>query len=205
MNNRSNYVKRAGFMPRLWIVDLVVLFVMFTLSKITFAQVNTLKKGDRIKLSAPSVSKKPLVGTFMTRSNTLTVLYRSKDDSTYYIINTLIDRIYISSGKKRNTGRGALIGAVSGGLILGITASVTNSEIETKIDPDISGGFEYVVVGAAIGILGGGAVGAIIGAINQTEQWERMPVQISMGITPTHKKEYAFSPMLSLRLPIGNR
>ncbi len=110
----------------LWLLVFAIGLVQ-TMPSIVQAQSESLKNGDRIKISAPSVNKKTITGTVIMRSDTDTAIHISKD-STYYFTNSLIENLWVSMGKKRNTGKGARIGAVSGGLILGIATAAANTE-----------------------------------------------------------------------------
>lgn len=178
------------------------------------AQNNSLKKGDIVKISVPSINKKTIIGRVIMSSDIVTAL-RVKKDSTYYVTNSLIEHIWISEGKKRNTGKGALIGLISGGLIFGIASAATNnpqahpckevpSSLFCAIAPEFSNS-EAFAIGAVVGILGGGTVGAIIGSMLHTNRWKRVPVNISFGVQPIPKiRGVKASPTLSLRLMFTN-
>lgn len=191
---------------------LLTVGLAFLLPTTVHAQINGLKSGDRIKLSlsAHTASQRTMVGTVAGISPSVITL--TTKDSTYYFTNSLIEHLWVSEGKRRNTGRGALIGAISGGLILGITTAATNpdpdpcnedSSLFCGIAPEFSDS-EAFVIGAVVGIFGGCAAGAIIGAVIRTERWERLPLNVSVDIQPIHKtREFGLNPTLSLRFSIG--
>lgn len=188
----------------LWLLLSAVCLVQI-LPSLVQAQSDRLKNGDRIKISAPSVNKKAITGIVIMRSDTDTAIQINKD-STYYITNSLIENLWVSKGKKRNTGKGARIGAISGGLILGIAAAATNTEpqpCDFMCGPMFSNS-EAFAIGAVAGILGGSAVGAIIGSVSHTDRWERLPVNVSVGVQPSPSTgEFRVNSSFSLRFSIG--
>lgn len=195
-------------------IGLLIISLAFFLPTMVQAQINSLKSGDRIKisLSVQTANQRTMVGTVDGVSPSVLTLITK--DSTYSITNKLIENLWVSEGKRRYTSRGALIGAISGRLILGITTVATNPDPNTApcdeeslifcgIDLEFSNS-EAFVLGAVVGTVVGGTVGAIIGTVIRTERWELLPLNISVDMQPKHKtREYGLNPTLSLRFSIG--
>lgn len=208
MENKT-YGEQGGFIHVLGTL-IILLSSVILLANPAQAQIDSLKKGDRVKLIAPSVSGKALIGNIVMRSPSVTYLFRFRDDSTYHIPNSSIEHLSISRGKKRRTLRGAVIGAASGGLLLGIVAVATNPEPD-PCDEDpyfLCGAFEFsdteaFGIGALVGGVVGAAAGAIIGTFVRADRWERVSLDISMGGMPFYKEEYSLHPIVSFQIPVG--
>lgn len=192
---------------------IVCLFLAFSLgltflySSISQAQMQSIKEGDRVRIYAPTVSKRAVTGMIDSISPSAIAVMTKK--STVVIPNTSISRLSVSRGKKRNIGKGIGIGAVSGGLILGITTLATNpppdqcgSDSELFCGTfEISDG-EAFTIGAVLGVLAGGAIGAIVGAATQTDRWEKIPVKVSIEMAPSYTDLFKVNPTVSFRLSL---
>lgn len=83
-------------------------------------------------------------------------------------------RLEISRGMKANTGRGAWIGGLIGGVGLGVAGAAI-------CDGDRSGDFydptssECAIGGALLGGVSGALIGLVVGALTRTERWEEVP------------------------------
>ncbi|MDR8390880.1 hypothetical protein NC796_07015 [Aliifodinibius sp. S!AR15-10] len=172
------------------------------------AQIQGVAKGDRVKIDAPSMSDRRIIGTVLDNSGSVTIL-AVRNDSTYYIPNSSIRKLSVSAGKKRKPLKGALLGAGSGGLLLGIIAAATNPDPKPCEGELFCGSFELTdgeafVFGAVLGILAGGAVGAITGALVETEKWVRVPLGFSMGIQPSvYQDKFALHPTVSIQFSLS--
>jgi hypothetical protein len=82
-----------------------------------------------------------------------------------------ITRLEVSRGKRRNTLKGLLAGAVAWGAVVGLVAAFDTL--------DESGVGEPLFVGGML------AAGAAVGSMVKTERWERVPVgAASAGLAP---------------------
>ncbi|HKK44102.1 MAG TPA: hypothetical protein VJ964_01185, partial [Balneolaceae bacterium] len=98
----------------------------------------------------------------------------------------------------RNTGRGALIGAGTGGLTLGVIflASYEPCGPDEWCIFDYSKG-ELFLMGTGFGIFTGGVIGALIGTFSKREKWKRVSLRVRNQ--PFKFGEISSAPSLSLR------
>ncbi|MDZ7690145.1 MAG: hypothetical protein U5K69_03140 [Balneolaceae bacterium] len=173
------------------------------------AQIIGIEEGDRVKVMVPSMSDRDIVGTILGITESVVELSTRKEMISIPVVS--IEKLYVTNGEKKNTGKGFLVGAVSGGFILGLTAAVTNPPPENcNQNPSfMCGAFEFSAVeafalGAVGGILVGGATGAIIGVFTKTDRWEQMPLSFSAGLLSSSQTGVGFSPGVSFRVSLGN-
>ncbi len=176
------------------IVPLVVALVLTASVDLAAQQESTVAPGSRIRVSAPTVSSRPIVGEVVAvHSDTLVI-----DASAWVRGRTQwerleeaeiplgsLTRLEVSQGKKSNVGKGALIGGLVGagvGLALGLAASAEDSEGFAPVGPEGAG--DVLGVSAIMGGLGAG-IGALIGAISPGERWKEVPLdRLRIDVTP---------------------
>jgi hypothetical protein len=78
-------------------------------------------------------------------------------------------KLEISRGRKSNAGKGTLIGA-GVGLVVGLMAAAASTD-----DSDSLGEFSWLVYPPS-GILVGGTLGLVVGALTRTEKWQEVPL-----------------------------
>jgi hypothetical protein len=94
-----------------------------------------------------------------------------------------VSKFEVSSGKKSNSGRGALKGGLAGatlGLVIGISAWAGS-------EPGDYFTFGPEAVAASAGVLGaiGAGVGLLIGGLTRSERWEEVPLEeLRVGPSP---------------------
>ena len=147
----------------------------------TTAQDNALSEGTRARLVSASLQQDQQIVRIISTSND-TVVFRSE---TYPVTRSLalaeIQRVEVSNGVHRNTGRGAVIGLLAGGISGAIIGAATYTPCEgwCILEPTSSG--QAAAWGAAL--LGGvGLVaGTVIGALNKTEEWRPLAVKPTLN------------------------
>ena len=168
------------------------------------AQFNRLKTGERVKITAPTVSDRDVKGTVILSSRDITGI-RVRGDSTIYISNDLIKKLAISRGKKRNTAKGATIGVVTGAFVLGVATAASNKSCgdDEWCILEFSDG-EAFLLGAGVGGLLGAAVGAAIGAATSSDDWIPIPIDMTVQKVPYGANNPGRSvPSLRIRIAIG--
>jgi hypothetical protein len=147
----------------------------------------------RVRIRAPELSKKPLVGTLTAVEPDVVLLRVDGEDRPLTVPRDLVTKWEVSQGRHSHVGRDAAWGLL-GGVVVG-AALVTATYEE---DSWFSQG-ESLALGA--GFLGG--IGAVLGAlvgINKTESWEEVDQQsLRLGVTPVPR-----GIGVSLRWTFGN-
>jgi hypothetical protein len=121
------------------------------------------KPGDRLRVTAPSLATKPLVGTVIEATERDLVLAVSPSEHRV-IPRAELTRLERSLGRRRHLELGLLIGAASGAMVVGLGScgggTCTSGDAVA-----------YALSGALLGALPGAAVGGLI----QTETWAELP------------------------------
>ena len=120
--------------------------------------------GPRLRVTAPTVAPKAVVGTLLESTEREIVLLESGSGRTP-IPRTAITRLERSQGRHGHAIKGLIIGAVAGAVVL----SAINAQ-----DPETGETQEYflvALVGAGLGALPGAGVGALV----KTERWAELP------------------------------
>lgn len=174
---------------------ILLMALVLTLSSTTvWAQsaANTLSKGERVKVKAPTVKRGNLFGRVAdTSPDVLTIATK---DTTYRFVYKSIEKLSVYDGKKRSTGKGMLWGAAAGALVLGTVAVATNDNGENTCDENpgwFCGGniiqfsdTEAFVIGAAAGGLLGAVAGGVVGVFIRSPRWKEVPVDVALGMAP---------------------
>jgi hypothetical protein len=134
----------------------------------------TLSVGARVRLSAPSISARPLVGTLVRLQ--CDVLDVAREDGVVASIPaTSIAKLEVSSGKKRST----LLGLFSGAA-LGVALTLITIRCEKPGFCEDTAG--YRTLGLVVFGGGGAAVGALVGTAIRTERWTTVRISASQGV-----------------------
>ena len=187
-------------LSRLFIAVYIYGFLLLILFKPfeAFAQVEGVEIGERVRITAPTVQPGKIKGT--VASFTASTMTLSLRDTTLLIPYASIQKAEVMNGRKRNIGKGALIGAASGAVALGIVSAATNKPCG---DGDWCffemSNAEAFGFGALIGALGGAVNGAIIGTFIKTDRWEEVPVRISVAVIPSSGDYHTVGPKLVFR------
>ena len=127
-----------------------------------------LSVGARVRLTAPSVSRRTLVGELVRQDGTALDIRQADGSSTSVPISS-IARLQVSSGKKRHILLGAFCGAA-----LGVGYTLIALRCRHPGYCEDNAGFIH----AGLVVLGGGGAitGALVGTVVRTEQWTTVPL-----------------------------
>ena len=147
----------------------LLIFVFFPVKKF-FAQLDSLSKGDRIRITYQEYLYKPTICSFekVVRDSLIVGMH----NKIFPIPLERIQKIEICKNKERNTVTGIIIGSVIGGLALGITMHTVGKDKEgfSKVGQlGFWGGF-------ASGLIIGGSIGALIGYNTYTDKWSEIVI-----------------------------
>lgn len=160
--------------------------LFFTICLVAEAQVSSIEKGDKIRVTAPGELTGRSIGilTYVTGDS----LYFMHRDSTINVSLASLSRLEVSTGQKRFAGRGALIGAGSLGLTLGLVMMSTDETCSSDDEwcMDLFSGSDAFKLGFVAGALMGGLGGAIIGHFIKRDRWEKIELEPVALITQTN-------------------
>ncbi len=149
------------------------------------AQHTLVTPGARVRVSAPTVAERPLLGTVVALEvDTLIVDARGYAHPLALPLASLA-WLEVSRGQKSRTLKGAGIGFLVGG-----AAGLATAAIVCAIAGDCAADDPYTgLVYAVFGVLGAGVgalTGAIIGSTIKVDRWEAVPLdRIRVSLTPT--------------------
>jgi hypothetical protein len=141
--------------------------------------------GSRVRVTTSPATPGRRIGTLVSLDTD--TLRWSRWDTTSVIAVPVpsVARLERSTGRRSNTGRGAMIGGLIGagfGLFLGIAAS-TDDGWDVGVDD----------MAAVTGIVGAGGlgVGAIIGSLSKRDRWEPVPLTHRAAATRAARRNIA--------------
>lgn len=156
---------------------IITSLLFFTTILVTEAQVTSVEKGDKIRVTAPGdlTGKKSGIVTAVT-ADSLRFMHR---DSSIHVSLRSIEKLEISTGQKRSAGRGALIGAGGLGLTLGLLMMSTDETCDSDDEWcfDLFSSSDSFKLGLVSGALIGGVGGAIIGHFIIRDRWEKIELK----------------------------
>jgi hypothetical protein len=139
-------------------------------------------RGTRIRVVAPTISRRPQVGNLAAMDSTGLHLLQGGDAVT--VPWNAVLAVDVSTGRRSHWVRGAAIGGLSGLAVA--TVAFVADQSDSQDDP-FSDALDQVFFPAAAFVLGasGALVGGVIGAIARTEQWEQIPAtNLRWGVGP---------------------
>ncbi len=157
--------------------------LIFTASVDLLAQQDApVAPGARVRVSAPSIVNKRLVGTVVAlKVDTLVVDAKGRRGPLALPL-AFVTGLEVSRGRKSNVGKGAGLGFLAGafgGAILGL---VTYEECTGFCPVDPGAGGTALILAVVLGGVGAG-LGAVIGAVIPSERWETVPLdRIRVGL-----------------------
>ena len=137
------------------------------------AQTFILNKGDTIRVRSLKYFRDATVGQLLEIEND-SLMFRAQYGKTFTIPCKSIVKLEVARGVRRNTKRGAIIGGISTGLLLGIVAAIDVSDDQDKWLTPTPG--QAFVGGLLGGGLLGGVAGAIIGSGSYSPRWVEVPL-----------------------------
>lgn len=130
--------------------------------------------GVRVRVTAPEIDPAPIVGRVLRVEADSLHLVRQGEGGIAVPLSIPLDgieRLEVSDGTNRHFGKGLLIGGGIGLIGLGLIGG----EGLRDTDFGYTGGF---VLGGAVGLAGGAAVGFLVGGVTRTEKWAHLPPQL---------------------------
>lgn len=115
-------------------------------------------------------------------------LFIVRADSVSQFEPSMVQKMEVSTGAKKRTGRGAIIGAATGGIILGAIVGASggssgNSDSEWFDDMELYSSGEGFLGGFFVGALLGSGVGAIVGSNLRTDKWQRVALDVQPEVS----------------------
>lgn len=129
------------------------------------SQMGALVPGAKLRLAwAPSTIGRT-VGTATEVTSTGFVFQSVTGDSARQVAFSALGGLEVSSGRKSNWGKGALIGLIGGAVIGYVATPRGNSDIDARPLVALAGG------------LGGSLLGFLVGASVTSERWTAVPMR----------------------------
>ena len=178
---------------------LVVIFLGINVVSISAQQSNApgikLEVGNKVKLQAPTVQFGNIIGEVVVLSPS--VIGVAIKDSMLYIPLVSVRQLWVSRSKKNPqiVRKGVLTGAALGGVV-SLISNNTNSAQQKLIrfsNPTV------FAAGAVLGGLVGGLTGVILGSMVRTDDWHRVPLQISFDVQQSVKLLEKKNPVISVQ------
>ena len=147
----------------------------------------TVVRGTRVRITAAALAR-PMIGTLEGRGLDSLVWRPEQDERLVSLPLKSVQRLEISQGRRADTWRGALIGALVGiaaGTVVGLAAGSddcprTGLAAFGAVDCFTRG--EAAAGGAAVGAIGGGVIGLLIGSSRKSERWRTVsPARLHVG------------------------
>jgi len=161
---------KANNHSSLWVTILIAI-LNFSPSMIQ-AQVSSLHKGDIIRIVEEKYFHSSVIGKLdAVKKDSIVVQIESKK---YTIAVLQITKLEVAKGKKRTTRKGAIIGAISGGLGVGLLSAIAVSQVQSRLLAPTPG--QAFLGGMVYGALAGGGIGALVGS--QTDSYIWMEIQL---------------------------
>lgn len=161
---------------------LVMPVILLVITDVVNAQINRFAPGDSIRFTLKESPALTYYGSVDSLGSNL-VYIRSKGTPRSAIFLAEFDQAEVHHVKNKGL-QGALIGAGSGALLWGFVAMSEDRTCSGDeficVDPLSKG--QLFIGGAAIGAVGGGFLGFLVGAFSKEEKWR--PITIETAPTP---------------------
>jgi uncharacterized membrane protein YedE/YeeE len=154
-----------------------ILLAVLVFSSPVAAQMAGLDAGARVRVTSPRDDLKKHVGTVMeVRGDSVVVASR---DGTRSIALENVTALDVSTGVRTQVRRSALIGFGAGALVGGIAGAVSYAEPDLVFNSAAELGAVSALFFGGIGMV----AGAVVGALQRTDRWERrdLPVKAAIG------------------------
>jgi hypothetical protein len=165
----------------------ILMGLLFLQQTTAMSQVTDVTKGDKIRVTYFDGNKITRIKGQLQNvdSDSLRLI---KEDSTLPLPLSSIKRVEVSTGQRTWGGRGAAIGAISGGVLFGMVA-MSSDESCGPDDPwciDLFSTGESFLAGFAIGAAGGALTGLIIGGLTESDRWEKVSLELAFDPITLH-------------------
>ena len=153
----------------------------------------TFWQGARLRVTSTALGPRRQVVTLLRQhADTIVVRAKGRGDSTT-LRSADISRLELSRGAHTQVRKGLIVGAISGALLGAVISYASYQEPDcTSIYGCIDSGIEKRSTEAAFGAIGGGAIGALVGAgvgaAWRVENWEYFPITgraMGLRVVPT--------------------
>ena len=138
------------------------------------AQDSTLTPDARVRVMAVGTNRW-VIGKLLAPPRDTVTLLEGDSGETKALATASLARFEVSRGRRKQTGRGAWIGAVTGGVISALLGAVTYEECSGFcVAPDPGRGGTALLGGLLGGVFGLG-VGALVGTAFTGDRWTPVP------------------------------
>lgn len=174
------------------------------LTILSAAQPDSSSTGVLLRLTTSAEPPQKVTGTLLAANNDSLVILANQQHQA--IAREILQKAEICTGWQRDTGKGALRGAVLGGIGLGLSAAVyATKETDDWLKP--SPGVAFLIGGIEGGLFGA-LVGAIIGSGSYSPKWKEIPAdslaKLTSGI-PSIKPEPVVAPATRLQISADHK
>jgi hypothetical protein len=183
---------------------LSLLFTLVSWNSV-YAQLNSLKKGDKIKVWALALYNKSIVGQFTDRNDDIITVVSNNEFT--LIPLAAVNKIQISTGKKRCHFRGAGIGALIGTVSFGLVSLASNlGEEKCTLGEGCSGHTKFgtemgYIMMPVVGAVFGTVIGFVVGSLYKTDKWETISLE-GIDIQSSYINPDKRYPVLEFRLAL---
>ncbi len=159
-------------------VAMLLAGIFYSIPVSTWAQDQTISPGDTIRVTYFDIVNARITGELQNISGDS--LYLTQKDSSRSFALSSVRRVDVSIGRRNWGGRGAAIGAGTGGLLLGVfaMASDKNCSPDDTWCIDLFDRSDLFAGGFIMGAVGGALTGFIIGSLTETHRWEKVPLEV---------------------------
>ena len=190
-----------------WTSSILLAALLFQIGYVPCAA-QEISPGTRVRIKAPSIAEHRVIGTVVTIGADTLTLRTKRQVAPLAIPFASVTEFEVTRGKKRNVGKGAVIGVIVGGLSGAIIGYSTGDDPPGRFSPT-SGTPSYIgdirltkkqqaMVLGILGSLGGLGWGALIGALKTTDRWEKASLdRLRVGLVPQRRGGLALSTSFS--------
>ena len=139
-----------------------------------------LEVGDRVRVTAPTVSEEPVVGTYWGIRDDMSLVLTTGDvDEPVAVPLNAVEQMEAVTGTRGHFWAGALLGALGFGAAFFAIAAASDSELVHE---------DYGAAAAGgMGLLVGAPIGGLVGALVRSDVWEpvELPAKPMVAVHPT--------------------
>jgi hypothetical protein len=140
--------------------------------------------GSRIRFQAPAVVQGRVQGTVMSMDDR-SLLISTENQTPLRVSRGDIAQLEVAVGRRRNTRKGLIIGALAGAVFVGLVAAVPKDSFCPPGDLDTQTCLDTRSTFLALGLPVAALYGAGIGALIKSDRWSPVPIdklQVGVGL-----------------------